>query len=909
MKDILRFLFRPSETDRETSRYAVKNTIRVTHIVVILVFLIGAVMLAMTYTDPEEFLNSLPYHRMVYLVLVVSSILWLAIARFVVSDFEGRYHVLNLLNTLMVVVMFGWSFSLVQVNAVFNDLIDTTPYLMITLLVPICVYVHPLNYLLIAIGFDLMMFIRLYQIDQIMQTRESEYAFFNFFSFTLMQVVSGLVLLYTRFSLNKELLAENRQHMEIERLSRSQNRFFSNMSHEIRTPINTIIGLNEMTLRENVSPEINENSENIAAAGNMLLHLINDILDMSKIESGQMEISPAPYKTGEMLSDIAGMFWFQAKKKGLDFRINIAPDFPSELYGDDVRIKQILVNVIGNGIKYTPEGSVTLSFQWEKISEDMAHIIYTVVDTGTGIKKENIPHLFTAFKREDEDQNRYIEGTGLGLSIVKQFVDLMGGTITVNSVYTEGSTFIIDIPQKIVSEEPVQQPDAKGHHLTQKKHGYRRTFEAPDARILAVDDTSANLLVVGKLLRDTRIRIDTASSGQEALEKTLNQYYHLILMDHLMPGMDGIECFRKIRSQTGGMNRETAVVALTANAGKENAELYAKEGFDGYLVKPVTGEDLENEVRRLLPKDLVTVYEEEMEITEESLSWIDRQGRKARVLITTESIADVPKWMLESYHIAVIPHMVKTRDGVFRDGLELDQEGVLSYMDKNAAGIRAVPPTVSELESFFAKGLQSANHVIHISISAQLEDSGCIPAREAARSFDNIFVVDSGHLSSGQGLMALAAGRMAQEGKSAEQIITELEELKKKIHTSFIVANLNHLAATGQMSEQTAKFANALMLHPVLVMKTGKMKVGRVFFGSRERAWAGYITGVLDMPHRIDKRLLFVTYVGLTQNDLDSIKAEIERHMDFDRIIFQKASPTIAVNSGAGTFGLLFLYT
>ena len=269
---------------------------------------------------------------------------------------------------------------------------------------------------------------------------------------------------------------------EIEELNASQNHFFSSMSHEIRTPINTIIGLNEMILREDVSSEVAEDAANIQSASKMLLHLINDILDMSKLESGQMTLSSEPYNIGDMLSDVVGMLWIRAKEKGLEFHVDLEPDMPAGYLGDEVRMKQILINVLNNSIKYTKTGSVTLSIQSEEREDGIANVIYTITDTGIGIKKENIPYLFTAFKRVDEERNKYIEGTGLGLSIVKQFVDMMGGKITVNSVYTKGSTFIIEIPQRITDESAVGEFGIENRAALKEKKVYHKSFEAPDAR-------------------------------------------------------------------------------------------------------------------------------------------------------------------------------------------------------------------------------------------------------------------------------------------------------------------------------------------------------------------------------------------------------------------------------------------
>lgn len=729
-------------------------------------------------------------------------------------------------------------------------------------------------------------------------------------NFATIGLTSGYIVLLVSVQvtmLKDENLRSTKQRDEIERLNAAQNRFFSSMSHEIRTPINTIIGLNEMILRENASEEINENAANIQAASNLLLHIINDILDMSKFESGQMQLSPTAYHTGDMLSEIVGMLWLRAKEKGLEFHINVAPDLPEMLVGDEVRIKQILINVLNNAIKYTSSGSVTLSIQCEKKPTGSADIIYSVADTGMGIKKESIPYLFTAFKRVDEEKNRYIEGTGLGLSIVKQFVDLMGGKITVNSVYTKGSTFIIVIPQQIASDSEIGELDMERRHSLNRHENYHQSFEAPEARVLVVDDTAANLLVVGKLLRDTKVKVTCVSSGEDALKATLKQSFHVIFMDHMMPGMDGIECAHAIREQVGGCSRESRIIALTANAGGESAALYEKEGFDGYLTKPITGEALENELRHQLPRELVIMTGTDEEFLEESLSWSSEHKKKANVSITTESVADIPIEICERYNLAVLPHMVSTETGLFRDGLEIDQNGLLPYMANPKAVVETVSPDVEEHEVFFAEQLVKANNIIHISISSKVAHSGCPAAMKAAQAFDNVYIVDSGHLSSGQGLMAILAADMAEAGKSPDEIMTALEELKDKVHTSFIVDNLDYLARAGQLNSRIAGATKSLMMHPVLKLRKGKMGIGRVYFGSRSRAWEEYIAGILKDVSKIDTSILFVTYVGISQSEIEWIRNEIKKRAEFEKVYFQKASPAITANCGPGTFGLLYV--
>ena len=418
----------------------------------------------------------------------------------------------------------------------------------------------------------------------------------------ILLVVLLLCMLFT--FVTEVYKAENRivqrQKKEIEDLHQVQKRFFSSMSHEIRTPVNAIIGFNEMTLREEVSDEVRENARNIEAAGRTLLHTINEILDMSRLETGGMEIRKVDYRTVSMLSDIVNMIWLQAQEKGLEFIIRVDPSLPVVLRGDEVRIRQVLLNVISNAVKYTHKGSVCLAISGMTDQDGAFCVIYDVTDTGIGIREENIPYLFDAFQRMDEEHTHAIEGTGLGLSIVKQLLDLMEGSVTVTSEYGKGSSFRISIPQEIVDGSPVGEVDLKKSDPKTTAR-YASTISMSDAKILVVDDTPMNLMVVKKLLRDTGITIDTASGGMEALQKTKETFYDLILMDHQMPGMDGVECMHRIKAQENGLCRESKIVCLTANVGQDMDSYYRQEGFDSYLIKPIRGITLENEIARLIP--------------------------------------------------------------------------------------------------------------------------------------------------------------------------------------------------------------------------------------------------------------------------------------------------------------------
>ena len=904
MKGIIDYIFRPSTHDPEVVKSIYKGMVRTTRAMVAFAMAFVFAFFVWTLIEPSAFDNSLPFHRLLYLSFLLTGCFWFLLVNYAMKDFDTRYKVMHFSSPFLGIMIYGLCIALSFVNVHFNSYIDTTIFLAVSLMVPICIYLKPLEYICLVTVSDAGMGLLVY-IAYAKKHITSQESFVNFLVFLIFQMVMGVVMLYTKYCLQKEIVTANRQHQEIEMLNKAQNSFFSNMSHEIRTPINTIIGLNEMILREDVSEEVMEDAANIKSAGKLLLNLINDILDMSKIQSGRMQLLSAPYQTGEMLSDLVGMMWIRAKEKKLDFHVDVSPEIPNELIGDDVRIKQILINVLNNAVKYTKEGSVTLSVQCEMADEHTCNMIYNVTDTGVGIKPEDIPYLFSAFKRVDEDSNKHIEGTGLGLSIVKQLVDLMGGKVTVNSVYTKGSTFIIEIPQRCETESKVGQYNFDKADALSHKQEYVPKFEAPEARILVVDDNEANLMVVSKLLRETKVRIDTAMSGAEALRKTLNIRYDVIFMDHLMPEMDGIECKRRILEQTGGRSRETSIVILTANADEENRALYAKENFDGYLVKPVSGSELENELYRLLPKDIVHITGNRTEIAEESISWMNGSKMRKRVVITTESVADLPQELIDKYDIAVLPHKVRTAEGIFKDGKEIDTKGILKYMEDDTRSVMTMAPEVKEVEEFFSRQLTIANNIIHISISSKVEHSGFAVAKEAAKSFDSVFVLDTGHLSSGQGILAIEACRMAEDGKSPEEIQARIERLKKKVHTSFIVDNLDFLARAKQVSKGVANLVNSLMGRPVLVLKKGNMGLGKLYFGSRKRAWKKYINKCLASERPIDTRILFVTYVGISKRDMDWIREQINKRMTFDEVYFQQASPAIAVNCGPGTFGLL----
>ena len=690
---------------------------------------------------------------------------------------------------------------------------------------------------------------------------------------------------------------------EIEELNRAQSRFFSSMSHEIRTPINTIIGLNEMILREEISDEVAENARHIQSASGILLSLINDILDMSKMESGKMEIVPVVYDVGKMLTQIVDMISVTAEKKKLAFQVDVDPTMPAQLRSDEVRIKQILINILNNAVKYTSEGSVRLSVRCQRESSGNALVTYTVEDTGIGIRKESIPHLFDAFKRLDVRENRYIEGTGLGLSIVHQLVELLGGEITVNSIYTQGSVFTVTIGQETVGERELGKFSAERFHNTSKLMQHSGSFEAPNARVLIVDDNSTNLLVAEKLLRRTRVVTDTVDSGEMCLRKTLQTHYDTILMDHMMPGMDGIECFHALRAQPGGLCRETPVVILTANAGSEDEALYHSEGFDAYLQKPINPELLEETLLRLLPPELTALCSE----TASNPGSVVRSKPKVPMLITTDSVADLPQELVKKLHIAVMPYEICTDSGVFDDGLETDGDALIRCMEDEEIRVRSQAPSVKDYEAFFAKQLSSAKHILHISL-AQYTSEGYEKASEAAQAFYHVSVVDSRQLSTGTGLLVLDAVNLMKKTPfaTADDLKLELEEITDRIQTSFLLETTEYLYRSGRLSKLMNSLCRAFMIHPMIVLRNKRLAIGGIFMGRQIQVRRAYIRQALRSPETINTEILFITYVGMRQDEVEEIKQEVLKFVTFEKIYLQKASPSISVNCGSGTFGLLF---
>lgn len=728
----------------------------------------------------------------------------------------------------------------------------------------------------------------------------------SLFAVVAVGIAVGLIMRFQIHSYEKERERTLEQKSEIERISKSKDAFFANMSHEIRTPISAIIGLNEMILREDVSDEVAEDALRVKNASKILLNLINDILDFSQIESDRMAIVPVSYQTMELLDEVVGLLQIRMSEKNLAFHINIDSDLPTALLGDEIRIKQILINLLTNAAKYTQEGSVSLTVQGEALGDGKVRLTFSVSDTGIGIKKEDLESLYDYFKRVDREKNRKIEGSGLGLTITKQLVSLMGGTITVDSIYRKGSVFTVTLDQPIVDEKPVGDVNYQRTLQNKERKHYKQSFEAPMARILAVDDNETNLLVISKLLRATKVQIDTAKSGEECLEMAKKKGYHVILMDSMMPGMDGEAALKAIRRQESGSGRQTPVIIVTANSSAADKQRYLEGGFDGYLSKPIDGSLLEAEILKFLPEALI-----EYRINEEEYSTADTRSvlrrRRKKIQISTDCVSDLSKEYLEQYDLKMIYSYIETENGIFRDTIEIDSDNLARHLSHPGSRALAVSASVEEYEAFYAEALAEAEELIHISMTEGAGES-LHNAMLAAKGFDHVHVIDSGHISCGESLLVLAACQLLHDGcNRVEELCGELEALKKQIETTFLLSGIKKYYASGHAGRLLTSLSEAMNLHPIVQMKQNDTKIVGFRSGNMDKARKSLLRKLLRRKSRIDTRVVFISQGGCSIKEQEEFVAEVLKYIPFKKVIVERTSVSSSSNGGLGTMGIAYL--
>lgn len=725
----------------------------------------------------------------------------------------------------------------------------------------------------------------------------------SFFSIAMVGLGMGGILWFQIQLYEAECALARTQKEKIEQLSNSREQFFASMSHELRSPINSIVGLNELIMRETGNIQVQEYSRNIFQISRMLLNLINDILDFSQIEIQKMSIVKLPYDTKSMFQEVIDMITIRMQEKKLEFRVQVDDTLPEKLIGDKKRIQQILLNLLTNAVKYTKEGSVTLLVYGERLNEQQIRITFSVEDTGIGIKKENLEFLFDAFRRFNEKNNVKVEGSGLGLAITKQLVELMGGQIKVDSIYTKSSKFTVILEQEIEDETPIGKANLVSHQIGQLEK-YKPTFHAPEGRILIIDDSLVNLQVVKKLLEETKLQIDTASSGTEGLQKTKEKFYHVILLDNRMSGKSGSATCREIRRQENGLCRGSKIILCTAEAPDVAQKIVEDNQFSGYLEKPMDGIRLERMILEHLPSDLVEECELKDIYKEDNVTALSHNKKK--ICITTDCMCDLSEEMLEKYQIRVMNLYIKTNHGRFADSQEIDVDSIKYRLENGEHDVVTDSATVQEFEEFFADALTEAEEVIHISMAKHMGKTYS-KAVTAARSFDHVRVVDAGHLSCGQGLLVLRVAEKLAQGATKEQILDYIEEQKEKIEMVVLMPDIRIFYKHGYTNRFIMNLCGLLQRRPVLMMKQSRLKCVSMRRGKMERAWKNLVHSVLQNKRNIDKGFIIINHTGCSASQLEMFRQEVEKEMPSANIIVEKASVSTACTAGLHVVGIAFL--
>lgn len=516
-----------------------------------------------------------------------------------------------------------------ECGSLYDDILNSTLMFMITLSVGTAAYVHYIFRVTVAgfcipiflcivfysrkiciqtlISSEIMLvFVAIHRYSRSVISIESDpYLYEDIIIIMFFVLVIGIIALHICRHMREQFEQTIEARKAAEVANQAKSTFLANMSHEIRTPINAVMGMDEMILRTSFNEEILSYALDIKNASNSLLSIINEILDVSKIESGKMEILPVKYDLSNLVHDVYNTVAIRAKDKGLDLLLDVDEDLPNHLIGDDLRIHQIITNLLSNGVKYTIRGSVTLKICGTRTDDGI--ILHVMVkDTGIGIKEEDMPHLIEKFQRVDRHQNRKVEGTGLGMSIAVSFLEMMNSSLRIESEYGVGSCFSFDLFQEIEKDEPVGNlVERFGEASRNYQHKQQSAWIAPKAKILVVDDNSMNIKVFKGLTKQSMMRINEAVTGEECIEMASQMKYDIIFLDDMMPGMDGIETLRALRENHESLCKTTPIIAFTANAVKGAMETYIANGFDGYLAKPVDSEKLDKLILDMLDSELV----------------------------------------------------------------------------------------------------------------------------------------------------------------------------------------------------------------------------------------------------------------------------------------------------------------
>ncbi|MCR4604632.1 MAG: response regulator [Eubacterium sp.] len=472
----------------------------------------------------------------------------------------------------------------------------------------------------------------------------------------------------------------------------AQSSFLSTVSHEIRTPINAIMGMNEIIIREANNQQIERYAREIKDSSRTLLSLVNDLLDSSRLDADKLKIIPVEYDISSTISDVTNMVRSRAKDKNLSFVVNVNDEIPLVLFGDEIRVKQCVLNLLSNAVKYTETGSITLNVDYEIVNRGSIILSFQVIDTGIGMKDEDVARLFDRFSRFDEQKNRNIEGTGLGMNIVKRLLTLMGSSLEVHSIYGKGSDFSFSIHQGVIDWNPIGDYNSKYEQSLITESKYREKLRAPGAHVLIVDDMKVNLTVFKGLLKKTQIQIDTALSGKTAIELVKKNTYNIVFLDHRMPKMDGIETLLAIKELANNPNHDIPYVALTANAITGARELYINAGFSDYLSKPIDSSALEDVLIHHLPSELVELEDIDFDADDDDSATTDENRITVQDIFEDDNYSDGEKTDEQKMH-----DLLNSLDGIdYEHGIEncLDDETLAEAISDFIQSIETKPDEI-----------------------------------------------------------------------------------------------------------------------------------------------------------------------------------------------------------------------
>lgn len=693
------------------------------------------------------------------------------------------------------------------------------------------------------------------------------------------------------------------ERAENEKKAEEQKLFWATISHEICTPITSIMGLNELILRENPSEQVKAYAKDIENNSKMLAGLMDDILDFTWLEMNKLKIESKDYITRDLFSEVASTVQYISEEKKIELFFNIDRHMPAALNGDKRRIKQVLTNLLANSVRYTEEGSITISAHTDEPQNGKCNLIVSISDTGIGIKKEDLNKIYEPFSQGRYNSDAVNYDTGFGLAIAKKLVELMGGTLSVDSIYTKGTVFTVTIEQTIVNSNQIGSLELLGRNATDDS--YEPSFRAPEARVLIVDDNVMNAMILKRLLNQTKVQIDVAKNGEECLERAKKKFYHVILMDQIMPEMNGLETLRMIRKQENGLCRDSYVILMSEYMKRDDAGQSMEDEFDGYLIKPFRGEQLEDELLKFLPEEIIEHRKHAISkgIAREIQRITNRKHR--RILITSDCVCDLPNELLEKYDIKIMYLYIKTENGRFADTVEINSDNLSQYLDGDVKKAYADSVSIEEYENFFAEALTQAEEVIHISL-AEKAGKSCEVAFSAAKGFDHVHVIDSGQISCGEGLLVLYAAEMAMEGHKKEEIIASVEKIKMQLESHFMLPRTKIYSESGYFNSLASRFLDKFKIHPALVMKPKKFMISKLYVGDLEHCWRKFIRHHLAKKWRIDKKIIFVTYASITVKQQEMLKKEILRMIPFERVIMRRASFSTACNGGVNSIGIAY---